>query len=278
MQRKHVLTGILFLVVSFPIWGVFGFSYIKALTNYSERKLQGAKHAGSSCSPAVQARLRHGKCKALPQYKDYYVTEPGRACPPGTVEDFSNRQCEITNAYLVSVYDRATSGDVSAQRTLAKHYLKEEEDQKALRWFAQAALQRDLESIWTLGMMVLWGTGGVEVNRERGFELIAKAAEHDFAPAMLTLGVILFEGSHGVEMNRERGFGLITKAAEKDYPAAQFWLGISYLNEEFLAKDRKAAIHWLIKAQQNGHEKAEQLLQGFRDAILEDEHVERVKT
>jgi hypothetical protein len=63
------------------------------------------------------------------------------------VEDFSNRQCEITNAYLVSVYDRATSGDVSAQRTLAKHYLKEEDSQKALRWYAQAARQRDLEPI-----------------------------------------------------------------------------------------------------------------------------------
>ena len=278
MQRKHVLTGILFLVASSPIWGGTGFLFIKTLKSYSEHHLQGATHTGSSCSPAVQARLRHGKCKALPQYKDYYVTEPERACPPGTVEDFSNRQCEITNAYLVSVYDRATSGDVSAQRTLAKHYLKEEDSQKALRWYAQAASQRDLESIWTVGMMVLWGTGGVEVNRERGLEAIAKAAEHDFAPAMLTLGVILFEGSHGVEMNRERGFGLITKAAEKDYPAAQFWLGISYLDEEFLAKDPKAAIHWLIKAQQNGHEKTEQLLKGFRDAILEDENVERVKT
>ena len=99
--------------------------------------------------------------------------------------------------------------------------------------------------IFALLFMPLWAWG------------IVPAADNDTTPeALYSLGLEYLTGndSLGIYMNKEKGVELIRRAAEQGNSTAQYWLGVCYEEGLGVSPDSEQAQYWKNLAIQNGYE------------------------
>ncbi len=70
--------------------------------------------------------------------------------------------------------------------------------------------------------------------------------------ASFTLGTWYYSGRGGLEVNKEKAFELQLKAAQRGHPGAMFNVGTALLTGEGTAKDKENAIKWLQYAADAG--------------------------
>ena len=99
--------------------------------------------------------------------------------------------------------------------------------------------------VFALLFIPLWAWGAVPV------------ADNDTTPeALYLLGVNYLDGndSLGIYMNKEKGVELIRRAAEQGHAQGQYNLGICYSRGEGVTQDYEQAEYWKNLAIQNGYE------------------------
>ena len=78
-----------------------------------------------------------------------------------------------------------------------------------------------------LGLIYLNGEGGIPKDNEEAEKWFKKAAEQGSLEAQLILGQRYYKGVD-FEKNMEKGFAIINKLVEQDFAPAQFELGLIY--------------------------------------------------
>ncbi len=131
---------------------------------------------------------------------------------------------------IVSLEKAAEAGDAAAQTRLGRIYGNGEgvprDGYKAFYWASKAAAQDDPEGLSALSGYYLLGIG-VEQNSDKFLYYAEKAASLGSVKAKRDLGVAYISGVGGVEVDREKGMQLLKAAAEIGDPQAMGIYGVS---------------------------------------------------
>ena len=108
-----------------------------------------------------------------------------------------------------------------------------------------------------LGQAYLQGSV-LPADPNRGVELLQQAAQAGDTTAMVQLGEVYLEGP--LEGNSSEGIRLLTQAAQQGDSYAMVVLGRTYRQGNGVERDLDEANRWLTRAQQAGHESADDAL------------------
>lgn len=129
--------------------------------------------------------------------------------------------------------------------------------QRAEELLQNAAAQGQTSAMRLLGEAYLAGDA-LPSRPERGKELLTKAAQTGDTTAMTTLGEAYLEGT--LEGTPSQGVELLTQAAEQGDDYAMVLLGRAYREGKGVNRDLQKAKRWLTRAQEAGHESADDAL------------------
>ncbi len=124
--------------------------------------------------------------------------------------------------YLSEITQHPTLEYVIAAHDKNKDY------SKAINWLEEAAKRGLRNSEFVLGILYYNGAG-VAQNKEKGQELIGRAAFHDLPMAQYYVGM-MYEMGIGTEVDKEKALEWFKKAADQDNADASFVLALKYLD------------------------------------------------
>ena len=116
---------------------------------------------------------------------------------------------------------------------------------------AQWALDGDAESKARQASMYLSGSG-VELDLEKGQELLFESAQLGFGPAQLALGEALLFGNIGLDRNEEQAWYWLNRALEHGLPLAKYYVGQIYYQGRVVPKDIQKAFQFALQAAEEG--------------------------
>ena len=106
----------------------------------------------------------------------------------------------------------------------------------------------------------------VNVDYQQAVYWFKKSASQQFAPAQYRLGELYFFGMGGLPENKKAAGRLFKAAAEQGDPDAQVNLALLLGTELAFPLDKEEALHYLILADQGGHESAQHYLQQLQSS------------
>lgn len=145
----------------------------------------------------------------------------------------------------------AEMGNTDQQYRLALYYLNNNQANKAVKWFKQAAQNGSIGATYYYGFLQHQGMG-ITQNKEKGISLMKKANERGFLAAANQLGKIYYEGD-GVDVDYAQAVEYLKKAAPKN-GKSQWLLGLCYLYGNGVTQDYYKATQWLAESA-SSHEK-----------------------
>ena len=149
----------------------------------------------------------------------------------------------------------AEAGHANSQFNLAYLYQVDQQDEKAVYWFRQAAEQELDLAQRALSLMYSEGRG-VERNHVLAFQWCYLAAVQGQVDAQFDLGVAFDRGA-GVKQDFANAVIWWRAAADQGHANAQFNLGLSYELGEGVEKDDAVAFNWYETAAKQGHTDAQ---------------------
>ncbi|MGM9836184.1 MAG: PEGA domain-containing protein, partial [Muribaculaceae bacterium] len=168
--------------------------------------------------------------------------------------DFSGKiPAKGTDAY--GYYEKAITGDASAQNSLGYEYEKQNDYASAVYWYRKAAEQGDADAQCNLGVCYEYGDGVTESITE-AVKWYRKAAEQGYASAQCNLGYCYKQGN-GVTKDYAEAVKWFRKAAEQGHARAQYNLGNCYYNGNGVTQDYAEAVKWYRKAAEQDYASAQ---------------------
>jgi len=186
-------------------------------------------------------------------------------------QDCAQAQYELGNCYMDGIgvapnrrtasnwfMRAADQGHAVAQCAVGRVLLAKsggpDDDAAAVDWLRRAAVQEQPEAQVQLGWCYLGGRG---VARHRGHALswFRKAHELGYLPG--TTGVAHYYMASDDPVSAVPYF---REAAQEGDAEAMYWLGACYLKGEGVRKNSSQAIHWLLRAEEEGYADATALL------------------
>lgn len=106
------------------------------------------------------------------------------------------------------------------------------------------------EELLRLGLNYLRGNDslGIYMNKEKGIELIRRAAEQGYVESQFDLGFL----NYTIKKDYKQAAYWYRKAAEQGHATAQYGLALCYENGRGVKRDKKQAEYWKKQAAQNG--------------------------
>ena len=149
---------------------------------------------------------------------------------------------------------RAEQGDTEAQLELAKSYHScegiEENQELALYWLKNAALQENVDAQFLLGLSYYHGDG-IEENHDEAFYWWKRAAEQGLVDAQAHLSYLYYHG-FGTDANKKEAFKWAKKAAEGNWSGAFAQLAFCYEHGIGTRRNKDKALAWYKKAAEEG--------------------------
>ncbi len=149
-------------------------------------------------------------------------------------------------------YEKAANlGSVAAMCELGILYRESKKPEKAYEWFEKAAKADNLTGIYYCGDMLQKGEG-VAQDKERGFNMLLRAADEGFAAAQYAVANSYYTGD-GTTLNENIGAQWMLKAANNGFNRAQYQLGLAYATGNGVEVNFESAAAWLAVATQKGY-------------------------
>jgi len=118
--------------------------------------------------------------------------------------------------------------------------------ERARHWLEKAAANRQAEAQYRLGLLYLEGAQGLRPDINNALHWLQMAADAGYGDALYVLGW-MYEKGRGVEVDRERAFELFSAAARKNHPGATHQMGRIALEQD--APDAAVhALDWFRRA------------------------------
>jgi uncharacterized protein len=111
-------------------------------------------------------------------------------------------------------------------------------------------IEGDQEALFDTGKALLAGLG-VAVDREKGIEVIERAALANFVPAQIYMGDWCLSGE-SITAKAEDSTYWFSKAAKRENSEAMMKLGMNYIKGRGTVKDHKRGCFWLESAAERG--------------------------
>jgi TPR repeat protein len=171
----------------------------------------------------------------------------------------------------------AEKGDPTAQHYLGRAYMDgttvPRDPKTAVEWYEKAVAQDFPNSQLNLGLWLYWGERGLGEDRQRGLELLRKAAETGDAQAFHSLGLALEQEGNPAEAAEN-----LEKAAVKGHTPSMVQLARLH-SYGIIERDYQKAYAWLKKAADLGNVQAMATLADFLSSNYEnfDERPEEAK-
>lgn len=151
----------------------------------------------------------------------------------------------------------------------------EKDDDKARKWYLEAAAQGVASAQSNLGN-IYWGGRGVPVDREAAVEWYRKAARQGLATAEMRLGWAYLRGE-GVAKDEAEAANWFRKAAARNQPIAMERLGVLYVQGRGgLPRDRERGLSLIRKALSLGREEAAETLKRLGAPAYDLEEIQRM--
>jgi hypothetical protein len=168
-----------------------------------------------------------------------------RECPSGYKIDLMSGCEKVFTANFNDGVDAFNKGDF---KTAIKHW-------ELLAEHGHASAQYNLGKMYEKGF-------GFKKSDYWAFLWVNKAAQLGLADAQYTLGYMYRNGA-GVVKDSKQTVKLFKEAGKKGNAKAQFNLGAMYINGDTVNKSLKDAKYWIALANQNGHERAQEIWDDF---------------
>jgi TPR repeat protein len=198
-----------------------------------------------------------------PLYAPEFEDKPWAQSLLGSRYVRSSQSGEQVNKGLELLNAAAEQGEPTAQYELATIYAEglgvPRDLNAALSWAGKAADQGNREAQFSAGR-VLIGSGD-PTTKAKGLDFLAKAAEAGHSTAVLFLATAVGNGQFGLTRDEARAETLLKPLAEKGNADCQFVLAALYQHGETFAGRREDARIWLKRAADQGHSKAQEILQ-----------------
>ena len=149
--------------------------------------------------------------------------------------------------------------EVTPEFQRAMDYYHQEDYEKALTTFKEAADKNDIQAIIQIGLMYDFGKG-VKQDYNIAMKWYMKAAEEGDAGGMYLVGH-MYEFGEGMNVDPGKAFEWYVKSARMGNSIAQFEVGRILLNENIDGKSHAEGIAWLKIAAGQCHHQARKLLQ-----------------
>lgn len=147
----------------------------------------------------------------------------------------------------------ANQGSVPAMVELGSLYRETNKPEKAYEWYEKAAKFDNPVAIYYCGDMLQKGEG-VEQDKEKGFNLILRAADDGVRTAQFDVARCYYTGD-GTVKNENLGAQWLAKAANQGLTKAQYQLGLAYALGEGVEENYENACAWIAVATQTGFQK-----------------------
>jgi len=128
--------------------------------------------------------------------------------------------------------------------------------EQARAWFEKAIAQGHENATITLAWMYANGTG-VEVDEQRACDLYLEAARRGSAKAQYVVATMYRFAQYGLAKDMAAAVHWYLKAADQGMPTAQLALGKLLMEGKGVTQDDAAALQWLSLAHVNGSKRAE---------------------
>lgn len=149
-------------------------------------------------------------------------------------------------------YEKAANlGSVPAMCELGILYRESKKPDKAYEWFEKAAKANNLTGIYYCGDMLQKGEG-VAQDKEKGFNMLLRAADEGFAQAQYAVGNSYSTGD-GVAQNDILAAQWYQKAANNGSNRAQYAIGMAYATGNGVEVNYANAAAWLAVATQKNY-------------------------
>lgn len=162
-------------------------------------------------------------------------------------------------ADLAAIEKRATAGNLSAQKELAKHYQAGGQSvsdmRRAAGWLQAAATQGDADAQTQWARFLTTGLGGVKKDPKAAVTWLVRATAQDHQPAQMSLAWHYRYGK-GVQQNHQQAAHWYQRGianAKWELPSDYFYLGMLYRSGTGVAKDSAAALAWFQRAAKQQH-------------------------
>lgn len=144
----------------------------------------------------------------------------------------------------------ANLGSVPAMCELGILYRESKKPDKSYDWFERAAKADNLTGIYYCGDMLQKGEG-VQQDKEKGFNMLLRAADEGFPAAQYAVGNSYYTAD-GTVKNENLGAQWMLKAANNGLTRAQYRLGLAYATGDGVDVNYETAAAWLALAVQKG--------------------------
>ncbi len=167
-------------------------------------------------------------------------------------DDAAQTSADALPPALRPILEKATRGDVGAQRTLADHYARGSGDdqRQASSWYRRAALQGDADAQTFLGQRTLAGRG-VPADDALAASWLRKASDQGNAVAAFTLG-LMAQMKRGPDATPAAAIRWLELAADRGLGDAFDELGAAHEQGAGVAKDAGLAAVYYCIAQRKG--------------------------
>lgn len=181
----------------------------------------------------------------------------------------------------------ATTGDKEAQFALADYYSNTSNIEKAIHWYVKAEIQGHKKARTylnnTFSKEICWKISecySLEKNNIKAVEYALEASELGLKEASEYVAHTYHEGRKEIEMDRKKSYRyyaiaakqgmstslrILQKNAEEGVAEAQYYLGCEYYHEK---QEIERAVYWCVKAEMQGHKKADGYLKTFFSAEI----------
>lgn len=154
----------------------------------------------------------------------------------------------------------AGAGDPDAQTVLALMYLEGQAVDmnmaEAIRWYASAAEQGQMDAQYALALIAMDGAGGAARDEETAGLWMLEAARRGHVFAQFDLGNMYAQGD-GVAQSDANAATWFEAAAAQGHRDAQYNLGVLYLAGRGVDQDAVTALRWFAEAAEQGHPDAQ---------------------
>lgn len=229
--------------------------------------------AGEELDELVKAEPKLADVEAIPDRSVVaaaFAAKP--APPPAPVSPYG----ENLPAETLALIAKAEAGDALAERGLASGLVWGSggltvNRVKAAEWYRKSADRGNAESMNELAGLYAGSKGtdaAFAANPEEALRWFKKAAEGGHTGAAMHLGAAYDRGTDGVTVNQAESFKWYLAAATHGSEYGECSVGICYLAGSGVAADRAEGIKWLQKSAAHGNSYAKQQLERLGAAVV----------